>query len=273
MQQVSIDSGNIAVSDQGTGPPLLLVHGFPLDHSMWRFQRERFAADHRVIAPDLRGFGQSAAVTGTVTMAEHADDLLALLDALEVREPVHFCAMSMGGYVAFEFLRRHPQRVRSLILCDTKATADAPEGAANREKMAQEALREGAVVAEKAMLPKLLAADAPQRQPEVVDQVRRMILGTPPETIASAQRGMALRADMRSLLGEIQVPTLLIVGEVDVIATPQEMQSMADAIPGSRLVTIPGAGHLTPLEAPREFNAAVADFLADNEVMQRDFPS
>ena len=243
---------------------MLLVHGFPLNHTMWRNQWESFAADHRVIAPDLRGFGSSSPVTGTVTMAQHADALLALLDGLDVREPVHLCAMSMGGYVAFEFWRRHPSRLKSLILCDTKAAADAPEAATNREKMAVDVLREGAAVAEKAMLPKLLAADAPQRQPEVVEHVRRMILGTRPETIASAQRGMAARADMRTHLAQIPVPTLLVVGELDVISTPQEMRGMADAIPGSRLATIAGAGHLTPLEAPAEFNAAMRDFLAQN---------
>ena len=262
MKTISFESGQLAVLDQGAGPPLLFVHGFPLDHTMWRNQFEPFAADHRVIAPDLRGFGSSPAVPGTVTMAEHADDLLALLDALAVREPVHLCAMSMGGYVAFEFWRRHPERIRSLILCDTRAAADTPEAAANREQMAVEVLRDGAAVAEKAMLPKLLAADAPQRQPEVVEHVRRMILGTRPETIASAQRGMAARADMRSHLPQIRAATLLIVGELDVISTPQEMRGIADGIPGSRLVTIPGSGHLTPLEAPVEFNAALREFLA-----------
>lgn len=262
MKMVSLDAGQLAVLDQGAGPPLLLVHGFPLDHSMWRNQWESLAADHRVIAPDLRGFGASSATPGTVTMAQHADDLLALLDELDIREPVHLCAMSMGGYVAFEFLRRHPSRLKSLILCDTKAAADAPEAAANREKMAVDVLRDGASVAEKSMLPKLLAADAPQKQPEVVEHVRRMILGTRPETIASAQRGMAARADMRALLAQIQIPTLLIVGELDVIATPQEMRGMADAIPSSRLAIISGAGHLTPLEAPGEFNAALRDFIS-----------
>ncbi|MCE9552739.1 MAG: alpha/beta hydrolase [Planctomycetes bacterium] len=264
MKMISVDGGQLAVLDQGAGPPLLLVHGFPLDQSMWRNQWQSFATDHRVIVPDLRGFGSSSAVTGTVTMAQHADDLLALLDGLDVREPVHLCAMSMGGYVAFEFLRRHPSRLKSLILCDTKAAADAPEAAANREKMAADVLREGAVVAEKAMLSKLLAADAPQRQPDVVEHVRQMILGTRPETIASAQRGMAARADMTGLLTQIQLPTLLIVGELDVIATPQEMQGMADRIAKSRLATIARAGHLTPLEAPAEFNAAVREFLVEN---------
>lgn len=261
VNEVTIESGTLSVQAEGQGPPLLMVHGFPLDHTLWRNQVDAFAGSFLVIAPDLAGFGGSSLVAGTVTMADHADRLAELLDVLGVREPVHCCALSMGGYVAFEFWRRHPQRLRSLILCDTRAAADTPEAASNREKMAVEALREGAIVAERAMLPKLLAPDAPQRQPEVVQHVRQMIQGTRPETIAAAQRGMAVRADMTARLSEIALPTLLIVGEHDAISTPQEMADMSSRIPGSRLVTISGAGHLTPLEAPQAFNAALGSFL------------
>ena len=263
IQAIDIGHAQLNVLDLGAGPPLLLVHGFPLSNTLWRHQAVALAATHRVIAPDLRGFGRSSPVTGTVTMAEHADDLARLLDALEIQEPVHLCSLSMGGYVSFEFWRRYPARLRSLILCDTKAAADTPEAAANREKMAVDTLREGSIVAEKAMLPKLLAADAPQRQPEVVEEARQMIQGTRPETIASAQRGMAQRADMTPHLGQIALPTLLVVGELDVISTPQEMQGMAAGISNSRLVTIPAVGHLTPLEAPVEFTTALQGFLVE----------
>ncbi|MCE9555349.1 MAG: alpha/beta hydrolase [Planctomycetes bacterium] len=264
MKSVTIASGQLAVVDQGQGPPLLLVHGFPLDHTLWQNQIEPLAANYRVIAPDLRGIGQSSAVSAApLTMAAFADDLANLLDAIEVREPIHYCGLSMGGYIAWEFWRRHPQRLRSLILCDTKAAADTPETAATREQWAVDVLRSGTTVVEQAILPKLMAPATYQQQPAVGEQVRRMLLDTRPETFAAGQRGMALRIDMRPYLGEIRLPTLLIVGSEDAISPPQEMHAMAEAIAGSRLITIPKVGHLTSLEAPDEFTAAVLEFLAE----------
>jgi len=135
------------VVERGSGVPLLLVHGYPLDHSMWQGQIEGLGDACRVIAPDLRGFGASGVTPGTVTMGQMADDMAALLDALKIHEPIVFCGLSMGGYVAWQFALRHRQRLTKLILCDTRAAADSPEAAAGRLKTADKVLDEGAAVA------------------------------------------------------------------------------------------------------------------------------
>jgi len=263
MKHVAIDAGRLAVVEQGSGTPMLLVHGFPLDHTMWQYQMDPLAAGYRVIAPDLRGIGRSDAVLPEpLTMAALADDLAQLLDTLGIREPVHYCGLSMGGYIAWEFWRRHPHRVRSLILCDTKAADDTPETKATREKWAASVLRDGMAAVMPDILPKLLGTTTFSQQPAVVEQVRRMLENTRPETFAAGQRGMALRRDMRPYLVEVRLPTLLIVGSEDVISPPAEMEAVAEAIRGSQLVAVPGVGHLTPLEGPAAFNSALREFMA-----------
>ncbi len=262
MTRITVGDVSLNIEQRGQGRPLLLVHGFPLDHSMWRHQIDAFSARLRVIAPDLRGFGQSDATPpGTVTMAQLADDLAALLDALEVTEPVTLCALSMGGYVAFPFVRRHAKRLGSLILCDTRAVADTPEAANNRRTLATRVLAEGSFVVADAMLPKLFAPNTVRQQPEIVEQTRQVMLRTNPVGVAAALEAMAVRDDSTELLGSIKVPTLLVCGEHDGISTPDEMRGMAQAIPGARCEEIVGAGHMAPLEAPTEVNRAIAQFL------------
>lgn len=249
------------VHDRGRGPAILFVHGFPLDHSMWERQGNAFDREYRVLMPDLRGFGSSGVADGTVTMADFADDLAALLDRQGIAEPVVFCGLSMGGYIAFQFWKRHCHRLRALVLCDTRAAADLPDAAENRHKMAERVLSEGSQVAADAMLPKLFAPQVVEQKPAFFSAIRQVILNTSPETIAAAQRGMAIRPEMRSELGQITVPTLVICGEQDVISPPDEMRELAAAIPGSRFEPIAGAGHLSPLEKPDAFNAVLGDWL------------
>jgi pimeloyl-ACP methyl ester carboxylesterase len=253
----------MSLVDRGSGPPLLWVHGFPLDHGMWRLQWEALSDERRVIAPDLRGFGQSTVTEGTVTMERFADDLAALLDALGVTEPVNFCGLSMGGYVAWQFWRKHADRLRALILCDTRAAADTPEAAAARFKMADAVLDAGSSLAAEAMLPKLFAPKTYDERPELVDEVRQVILRTDPRAIAAAQRGMAERPDMTAMLREIDVPALLIVGEHDAITPPEEMRRVTEAMPRAELVVVPDAGHMAPLENPGAVNAAIRRFLSE----------
>jgi pimeloyl-ACP methyl ester carboxylesterase len=263
MKHVAIHAGRLAVAEQGSGAPLLLVHGFPLDHTLWQHQMQPLATGYRVIAPDLRGIGGSDPVSSDpLTMAALADDLAQLLDGLDVHEPVHYCGLSMGGYIAWEFWRRHPHRLRSLILCDTKAADDSAETKATREKWATDVLRDGMAAVMPDILPKLLGTTTFQQQPAVVEQVRRMLQNTRPETFAAGQRGMALRHDMRPYLPEIRLPTLLIVGSEDAISPPSEMATVAESIRDSRLVSIPKVGHLTPLEGPEAFTSALREFLA-----------
>lgn len=261
MRKINVHGVEYHVADQGSGPPILFVHGFPLDHTMWRPQLDVFSDSYRTIAPDLRGFGGSGVTPGTVTMEQFADDLIALLDAMQVMEPITFCGLSMGGYIAWQFARKQPQRLKALILCDTRAVADTPEAAENRHKLAASVLEHGPEVVAKAMLPKLFASKTGEPHPTTVDSLREVMLRTNPEGIAAALRGMAQRPDVTDLLPSIRCPALALVGEEDQISPPDEMQKIADALPNARFRTIPHAGHMAPVENPEAVNAAIREFL------------
>lgn len=261
MKTIKLHDVTLDITDVGSGPTLLLVHGFPLDHSMWRHQLESLGDRCRVIAPDLRGFGASTGATDTITMEQLADDMAELLDALEITEPITFCGLSMGGYVAWQFWQRHASRLARLILCDTRAVADTEEAARGRSAMAQRVLSEGSAIVAEAMLPKLFADKTVREQPDMVEATRQVMLATAPVTIAGALRGMARRPDMTSQLPNVNVPTLVICGEQDAISTVDEMRSIADALPNARFVEVPGSGHMTPLEDPITVNAAIRSFL------------
>ena len=261
MKTIEIEGIELAVEDRGSGSPVVLVHGFPLDHSMWSAQIERLSGDWRVIAPDLRGFGASSVTAGAVTMDRYADDLAAMLGALEVEGPVVFCGFSMGGYTAFSFWRRYRSRVRAFVLADTRAVADTPDAARDRLKTAQQAMAEGPEPVAKTMLPKLLAPATRKGTPDLVEVVRRMILSTDPAGIAAALRGMAARADSRALLPQINVPALLIVGVNDTITPPDQMLAMAEPMRKSEVAEIPDAGHLAPMENPEAVNDTLVEFL------------
>lgn len=262
-RRIDVDGVHLAVFEAGEGEPLLFVHGFPLNHEMWRPQLDEFAATHRVIAPDLRGFGASDVIAGTATMERFADDLRDLLDTLGIDEPVTFVGLSMGGYIAWQFARKHPGHLRRLILCDTKAAADSDEAQQNRHRLAEMAVAHGAEAIARALEEKLFAEATRRDRPEVLADVRRMIEGTDPEGIAAASRGMAERPDMSAFLEKLEVPTLLIVGAEDVLTPPTEMKRMAIALMNARLVQIPHAGHLATLEAPEPVNAAIRTFLEE----------
>jgi len=262
MKTRTVNGVELALVDRGSGQVVVLVHGFPLDHAMWDAQVEALSARCRVIAPDLRGFGQSGVTEGTVTMTQFADDLAALLDTLNVAEPVVLCGLSMGGYIAFQFWLGHASRLRGLILCDTRAVADTPEIAAGRLETAERVLKEGPASLVETMKPKLLAEATIRAQPQMINALEQVMARCDPRGIAAAARGMAQRPDMTSHLGHMNVPTLVIVGEDDIISPPQEMWAIASAIPGARFVEIAGSGHMSPVEKPAEFNATVLEFLA-----------
>jgi 3-oxoadipate enol-lactonase len=248
---------------RGQGTPLVLVHGYPLDHSMWIGQLDGLSDVFRVIAPDLRGFGGSELTPGTATMAQMADDLADLLDSLAIRQPVMLCGLSMGGYVAWQFALRHRSRLAKLIVCDTRAVADSADAAAGRLKTAEKVLAEGSGVAAEALIPKLFAPQTYERQPEIVEATRQVILGTQPEGIAAALRGMAERPDVTSALKEIDIPALVLCGEHDGISPPAEMRQIAASLPNARYVEIDGAGHMAPLEQSKRVNDEIRTFLID----------
>ncbi len=261
MQTVSLDHGQLAFVQQGTGLPVVLVHGFPFDHRMWQHPLATLAADAHVVVPDLRGFGSSSGLADPLTMSQLADDLAQLVAALEISQPICLVGLSMGGYIAFEFWRRHRKLLGGLVLCDTKAETDTPQALQNRHRMAEHVLAYGTELVAQAMLPNLVAAETVSQQPRVMELLRTMIVETGVETIAAAQRGMALRQDATSWLAEIDVPTLVVAGENDQLTPAAAMHAMAQSIPDAEFVSVPAAGHMAPLENPAVVTDAIRQHL------------
>jgi pimeloyl-ACP methyl ester carboxylesterase len=253
----------LAYDDYGPGPVVVLLHGFPLNRKMWSLQEGRVGSMYRIIAPDLRGHGETAAPPGVYTMEEMAGDIIELLDALQITEPIVLGGLSMGGYVALALIAHSPERVRGLMLIDTRAAADTPEAARNREDLARKVEASGRVghVVE-GMFPRLFSESTRVGHPERVTWLRAAMEKTPPRGVVGALRGMAARPDRTADLAQITVPTLVMVGADDVITPPDEARKMAEALPRAKLVVIPHAGHVSPFENPDAANEAILQFLA-----------
>ncbi|HMC09035.1 MAG TPA: alpha/beta hydrolase [Actinomycetota bacterium] len=248
----------LGYDEAGEGPALVLVHGFPFDRRLWAGQLRGLSNIRRVVAPDLRGRGLSAAIAAEgATIDTHADDVAATIASLGV-EQADVAGLSMGGYVAFALWRRHPELVRSLILADTRAGPDSPDGKRSREATA-DLVRAGEVEAlADAMLVRLLS---PGTGGEVRRRIRTMFRETPATTSVADLIAMRDRPDSWPDMGTIGVPALVLRGDEDTLTSPEEAESQARAILQARCVTIPGAGHVSPLENPAAFNAAVREFL------------
>ncbi|HEU4910477.1 MAG TPA: alpha/beta hydrolase [Actinomycetes bacterium] len=251
------------VDEAGSGPPVVLLHAFPLSSAMWAAQREALAAGFRVVTPDLRGFGASPLGHDAPSLDAMADDVAALLDRLGL-ERVVLGGLSMGGYVAMAFLRRHRDRVRGLVLADTKAGADPEPAQAKRERVAARLDAEqttDALVDE--VLPALTGPTTQGSRPEVVDRVTALVRACPPAAAAWAQRAMAARPDSLETLADTDVPALVVRGAEDALATREDAEAMVAVLQRGRLVVLEGAGHLTALEVPDDLTAALRGFLDD----------
>lgn len=260
MPTITLPNGHpLDVAAVGAGGiPLLLVHGYPLDRSMWAPQLAGLTGAW-CIAPDLRGFGASSAALPPRTLAEHADDLAALLDALGIQRAV-IAGLSMGGYIAFEFVRRHRERLRGLVLLDTSPRPDDEAMRVARTATIERAEREGVAPIAEALGAKLFADDV---APSLRERVIAQMAATPRAGVIAAVTAMRDRADSRDLLPTLaDTPTLVIVGSEDRLTPPELARAMADAIPGATLVEVAGAGHLPTLERPAETTAAIQAFLA-----------
>lgn len=255
----TIDGLRVAYTDQGQGlPPLLFVHGFPLSREAWRSQVEAFAPAHRVVAPDLRGLGESEASEGPTSMARFAEDLAILLQQLGTG-PVVLVGHSMGGYVALAFQDRHPELLSGLVLVGTRAGSDGPEAAAKRRATAARVRSEGTASVIEDMAPRMLAAGAADG--DRLGQVRALMQSARAAGVEGALLGMAERPDATPRLGRIWLPTLVITGAEDTLIPPSESEALARSIPGADLEIIPDAGHLVAFEQAEAFNDRLAAWL------------
>jgi pimeloyl-ACP methyl ester carboxylesterase len=259
---VDVHAQPLRVHDDGAGLPVVLLHAFPLSSAMWLDQREALSGAYRVIAPDLRGFGGSPLGTDEPSLDRMADDVAAVLDSRAL-DRVVLGGLSMGGYVAMSFLRRHADRLLALVLAGTKAGPDPDAARANRERIAATVLAEGSPrVLVDDVLPGLVGDTTKARRSDVLMRLRALVQAAPPPAAAWAQRAMAAREESFSALATARVPALVIVGEEDGLSPPSEAEAMVAALPDARLVRLERAGHLCAMERPQAFTAALDAFLA-----------
>lgn len=260
MNRASVRGIEMAYDEVGSGPAVVLLHGYPFNRSLWREQVEVLSGSYRVITPDLRGLGETTLAGETATMDEMAQDVAALLEKLNIQR-IALGGLSMGGYVALAFYRRFPLRVRSLILADTRPQADTDEARRSRAEQAQTILRDGMESIADGFLAKVLAPSTLAGQPEKVARVREMIVSTGPRGAAAALHGMAARVDQTDYLPRILAPALIIVGSLDELTPHADAELMHREIRGSRIEIIEGAAHVSNIESPAQFNHALTDFL------------
>ncbi|MBI3941677.1 MAG: alpha/beta fold hydrolase [Chloroflexi bacterium] len=249
-------------NDIGKGHPIVLIHAFPLDGTMWEPQEADLQRDYRVIIPDLRSFGASEVTEGLQSMDLLADDVSALLDLLDIHQAT-LVGCSMGGYIAFAFYRRHADRLRGLGLVSTRAGGDNAEARQNRLDLARTVHHDGQQIVVDRLLPRLLAPGGLEERTDLAQKLEQMMRRASIAGIAGASTGMADRPDSTSLLPAIKQPTLVVAGEQDQIIPVAEARKMAELIPTSKLQVVPGAGHMVNLEQPQVFNHTLRNFLVD----------
>jgi 3-oxoadipate enol-lactonase len=260
---IETDRGRMGWLESGAGWPVILLHAFPLSADMWRPQLERVPQGWRFMAPDLRGFGQTAfrpAPGGTMTIDDYAADVLSLMDGLELEDAV-IGGLSMGGYVTFAMFRQAPARFTGMILADTKSQADSPQAREGRVRMREVLGAEGPRGVADQMLPKLFAPSTREAEAEAVHQARALIESADPEAVDAAIGALMGRPDSTPGLSDISCATLVVAGEHDEITPPAEAEAMQRAIRRSAFTVIPGAGHLSNMEQPEIFSRALGDFL------------
>jgi 3-oxoadipate enol-lactonase len=261
----SVDSsiGSIEYLEAGAGWPAILLHAFPLHAEMWRPQLERVPHGWRLIAPDMRSFGTGRSNPGSPTMGDYAAGTIALLDALEIDRAI-IGGLSMGGYITFELFRRAPERFTGVVLADTRAQADTPEGRQARRNMSELVRTQGPAAVAQQMLPKLLSEGTLRGRANLVSRVRAMIEQSQVAEIDAAIQALMTRPDSTPELARISLPTLVIVGAMDTVTPLTDSELLHREIPRSQLVVLDDAAHLSNVEAADEFSVALENFLTSN---------
>ena len=260
MPQITSGDADIFYEVLGSGPPVVLLHPFPANHTLWKPAAQALITRYRVILPDLRGHGESGVGDGPATMEKHTADIARVLDHEEVRRAA-FVGVSIGGYVLFEFWRKYRARVDALVLCNTKAQADTPEARAVRLQAATFVLERGTELFFGSMIPKLMGKSTCDTRPDLVEGALRMMRTMSPEDVAMVQRGMAERQDSVETLKTINVPTMLVTGDEDILTGVGEAELMRQNISGSEIKLIAKAGHYSPWEQPEEVGKLLRKFL------------
>jgi len=259
-QRIKSGDAEIVYHVIGEGPPVILLHPFPANHEFWLPVAKALSTQYRVILPDLRGHADSGVGAGPATMEKHAADIARVMDDAEVgRAPM--VGVSIGGYALFEFWRMHRGRFAALVLYNTKATADPPEARAARLQAASDVLERGTEPFFESMIPRLLGKTTREARPDLVDGVLRMMHKMSPEDVAQVQRGMAERPDSMETLNTINVPTLVVTGDEDILTGVNDAELMCRHIANSQLRVIPKAGHYSPWEQPEEAGKLLRRFL------------
>lgn len=241
---------------------MVLIHAFPLDRGMWQAQVEAFADHYRVLTPDVFGFGATPLPEGGWTMASMADALAEALDERGIRDGVILGGLSMGGYIALAFAKRFPERLRGLILADTRADADTVEMKATRNETIEFVRGSSAAALIEKQLPKMLGPKTHAEHPGAVARVRELASKQTVPAVIAALAALRDRPDSLAALEAFDFPTLVIVGAEDAITPPALAEVIVKKLKRGTLATIPDAGHLSNLERPEAFNAAVRDWLA-----------
>ena len=262
MERVRSDDVEIFYEIRGSGPPVVLLHPFPCHHEFWNPVAGALDSRYRLILPDLRGHGDSEIGEGPALMQKHASDVARVLEAAGVGKAA-FVGCSIGGYILFEFWRRFRERVTSLALCDTRPQSDTADGRANRLKAAAAVLEQGTEPFIESMIPKLMGRTTLAARPDLVDSARAMMRKMSAEDISLVLRGMAERPDSVADLKSINVPTLIVIGEEDVLSTLADGELMRQNIAGSQLKVVPKAGHYAPWEQPELVGKVLRQFLDD----------
>lgn len=261
MNVVQTSSGQVAVEMTGEGEPLLFIHGFPLDHRMWRAQTNFFSRNYQVLAPDLPGYGQSSPLRGPFSLQDTASTLIAVLDRLAPGKRVTVCGLSMGGYIAWQLIHHWPERIARLVICNSRSAADTPETARGRRIAIEGIKHSGPSAFLTAMLGRLLAPRTYAEQPALVATIQEWMQQASPESLGWTLDAIAGRPDATPWLAEIECPTLVIAGSDDPITPAAEMREMAGRIRSSEFFELPEVGHLSPGESPSCFNSLLEEFL------------
>lgn len=263
---IHVNEISVCYDDLGQAPiPIIFIHGFPFDKTMWQPQLDFFKSSQRVIAYDIRGFGKSTSDNETASMNLYADDLIKFMDLLEIDKAI-VCGLSMGGYILLNAVNRYPEKFAAIILSDTQCIADSAEAKEKRYKSIAQIIFGGLENFAEAFVKNIFCNQTLASNNQEVERIKKIILSTSSDTMVAALSALANRWEMCSTLSDIKIPTLILCGSDDAITPLAQSEFMQSKIKNAVLRTIKNAGHLSNLENPLEFSKQINDFVLSLEL-------